>query len=136
MIKLSAREIQLFVAGALALLGATALMRIPFYYVEALPLVGFRTVPSVIAGLALPVGIAILLGNQSAVLVARIYLWVILVAKCIAVPASYYIYPDRAEGTALRNAALRSLPEVLVVAVLLVLVTGSCSRRLAHGTDA
>lgn len=117
--KLSARDIQLFVAGALALIGFRALIWLPYSVVGSGPLMGLLVVRSLIMGLALPIGIVMLMGRAAATRVAQIYLWVTLTLGCVAV-----FVPDQAG-----RLSWGSAPEVLVALVLLGLILWSRSRR-------
>ena len=81
--KISARDIQVFVAGAFALDGSDALLAIPYYfsYFFSTPshlLIGM-IVPQLIRSLFLPLGIAILMGNARALNWAKICLWLAVV---------------------------------------------------------
>jgi hypothetical protein len=82
--KISARDIRLFVAGALALAGFRALIWIPYYF--TVPIEPIRIVGAIITGLTLSIGIGIFLGRWSALLLAQIYLWLIFISGCIGIP--------------------------------------------------
>jgi len=69
---LTAKSIQTFVAGALALMGFHALVWTPYYLVVSKSLV--LVAGSIFSGLALLIGIAMLTGNERAIFWARIYL--------------------------------------------------------------
>ena len=60
--KISSRDIRLLVAGALALAGFQALVWIPYYFVVSTGAV--HIAGAVITGLALPIGIGILLARR------------------------------------------------------------------------
>ena len=72
MTKLSAKSIQIFVAGALALMGFHSLIWLPYYIVfsQSIALAG----GSIFSGLALLIGVAMLVGSERAIFWARIYL--------------------------------------------------------------
>ena len=123
--KISARDIQLLVAGAFALMGFRALIWLPYYFVTSADLV--RIINTTVTGLALPLGIGILLGRVSAIPVARIYLWLVVISGCIVIPTFWYFAPEKGGRIALRFA-----PELLVAIVLLGLIFWSRSRRFNH----
>ena len=127
--KLSTRDIQLFVGGALALTGFRALIWLPYYYAVSLDF--GRIISFMITGLALPIGIAILMGRASAVTLAQIYLWLMIISGFVVVPIFCYFVP--ATSSHLLWAAI---PEMLVSIVLLVVIYWSRSRRFKHEPDA
>ncbi len=131
MSKLSTRDIQLFVAGAIALMGFRALIGLPYYFTTTTPMIGVRLVSSLITALALPIGIALLLERASAVLFAQIYLWVIVISGCIVIPVFYYFLPGQS-GRFLWS----TVPELLVAGVLLALIFWSRSRSFRHEPNA
>jgi hypothetical protein len=130
MSKLSKRDIQLFVAGAFALIGFRALIGLPYYFTVSTPMIGVRIVSSLLTALALPVGIAMLMGRASAILLAQIYLWVIVASGCVVIPVFYYFVPGQFGGI-----LWRSVPELLVALVLLALIFWSRSGRFRHEPD-
>lgn len=130
MSKLSTRDIELFIAGALALIGFRALIWLPFFFSASTPMIGVRLISSLLTALALPIGIAILLGRASAILCAQIYLWVILVSGCVAIPVYDHFIPENSGGF-----VRRSIPELLVAVALLVLIFWSRSRRSRNEPD-
>jgi len=84
--KISARDIQVFVAGALALLGIRALFYLPYYFaapVHNTALIG-RLIFSLSAGLDLPLGLAMFFGKRWAILLAQIWL-------CLSLAYSIFI---------------------------------------------
>jgi hypothetical protein len=127
--KISSRDIQLLVAGALALAGFRALVWIPYYFVVSTGVV--RIVGAVVTGLALPIGIGIFSGRTSAILWAQIYLWLVLISGCIVIPVFWHSFPEKVEQLALSIA-----PEMLVAAVLLGLIFWSNSERFRHEPNA
>jgi hypothetical protein len=129
--RLTARDIQVFVAGALALDGLHALIRLP-YYLTLGGDVG-RLIASVVGGLALPLGIGILMESALALRLTQIYLWVGATAGCIALLS----------GAAVLRLAILRIPFVqsytvdfLIVAILLVLLVWSKSRRFRDAHNA
>ncbi len=126
---ISARDIRLLVAGALALTGFRALIWIPYYFTVSLDSV--RIGGAIITGLALPIGIGILLGRASAILLAQIYLWLVLITGCVAMPVVWHYFPEKVGRMALSGA-----PELLVASVLLGLIYWSGSQRFRHEPDA
>ena len=121
--KISTRDIQMFVGGALALTGFLVLIWLPYYLFVSLD--GGRFVTAILTGLALPIGIAILMSRPWAILSAQIYLWLVVIAGCIVVPAFCYFVPAKA-GRIIWS----STPQMLVSIILLVLIYWSRSRRI------
>src|SRR5690348_2069507 len=115
--KISPRDIQLFVAGALGLMGFRVSIVLPYYFFASSPMLGGRIFSSLLTALALPIGIAILSGRQSAIVCAQIYLWVMIVSGCVAIAVYYFSIPKQAGGI-----LWRIVPELLVAAVLLALI--------------
>jgi hypothetical protein len=122
MSKISTREVQVFVAGAFALWGFRALIWLPSDFLA--PVQNFmwftRIAGAVVVGLALPLGVAIFVGNKRAILLTKMYLWCVLVVGFI----------DMIGFLPLGSKALRVIaavaPDMLVCIVLLWLL---CSRR-------
>ncbi len=86
--KITERDIRVFVAGAFAFYGFEALVWLPsFFGLPAQGLVWASLIASsLVRALSLPIGLAILLGNQRAILLAKIYIWLeILLDLTIAV---------------------------------------------------
>jgi hypothetical protein len=81
--KISAKSIQMFVAGALALMGFHSLIWIPYYIVvfQSIVLAG----GSIFSCLALLIGVAMLVGSERAIFWARIYLLFCIVGA-VAMP--------------------------------------------------
>lgn len=132
MSKFSTRDIQLFVAGALALIGYRALIGLPYDFTTTGPVqIGVRVVISFITALALPIGIAVLAERALAILLAQIYLWVKFVLGCVVIPVYYYAVPVQSQGL-----VLMGVPELLVPVVLLALIFWSRSRRFRLEPDA
>jgi hypothetical protein len=127
--KISARDIQLFVGGALAITGFRALIWLPYYL--AVSLDSARIAGSIITGLALPIGIGILVGRVQAVSWALIYLWLVVISGFIVIPAFYYALPSKIDRILWATA-----PEMLVSIALLVVIYWSRSRRFRHEPDA
>jgi len=74
---ISSRDIQVYVAGALTLIGFRALTSLPYYLsvphnnVRIISLIG----GGLITSLALPLGVTILTGKARALLLTQMYLW-------------------------------------------------------------
>lgn len=113
--------------GALALIGFRVLIWLPYYFIASIPMISVRLITSLVTAVALPIGIATLLGRASAICCAKIYLWFSVITACVAIPLDYYF--DR-EHT-LRS-ALRYLPELLSAVVLLALIFWSRSRKFEN----
>jgi hypothetical protein len=129
MSKIPAREIQLFVAGAFALWGFRALIWLPSDFL--VPIQNFvwftRVTGAVVTGLALPLGVAVLIGSKRAILLTKIYLWLVLilgVGDMISMFGMWSILGAKVL-TYIGNIA----PDILVCIVLLWLL---CSRRFSQ----
>jgi hypothetical protein len=131
--KISARDIRVFVAGALALIGFRALVSIPHSVTLSIDSahMGRAVIGDLIVGLALPIGIGVFLGRWSALFWAQIYLWLKFIGACIAIPFFWYFSHEK-----VWSLALRIVPEILVAAVLLGLVFWSTSERFRYEPDA
>ena len=132
--KISARDIQVFVAGALALLGIRALLYLPYYL--AAPVHSFAWVGhlfgSCSAGLDLPIGLAILFGRRWGILLAQIYLWLSLVLGIIN---GFYFGMVLGSSKALSYISTIS-PDLIIQVALLWLIWLSQSKKFRHEPDA
>jgi len=131
--KISARDIRAFVAGALALIGLRALVLIPHSIALSSDSanMGRAVLGGLIIGLALPIGIGVFLGRWTAFFWAQIYLWLKFIGACAAIPFFWYFYQAN-----VGRLALLSVPEILVAAVLLGLIFWSTSERFRYEPDA
>ena len=129
--KISARDIQLFVAGALAMMGFRTLIWIPYYIVQAHYLV---IVSSLITGIALPIGLGIFFGRPSALLWAQIYLGLCVGATMLVLPVYWFTTSGRTTPTTFPIQSLA--PELLTDLALLALIFWSRSRKLAGESQA
>ena len=124
--KLSARDLQVFVAGALALWGFRALIWLPYDFLA--PIQSFvwftRIASAVVVGLALPLGVAIFVGNKRAILLTKIYLWLVLIVGVIDM--LILVGQWGILGSKALTFIERLAPDMLVCIVLLWLL---CSRR-------
>jgi uncharacterized membrane-anchored protein len=127
--KTSARDIQLFVAGTLALTGFYALCWLLEYsiYVQD----GVLIFQHVIGVLMLALGIGIFIGSARAVLITLIILWIDVIGGFTGIPIYCYLFPSKAMHTISREA-----PEMLANVILLGLMIWSRSRRFRHDPDA
>ena len=125
--KIRARDIQVFVAGALAVWGFLPLARVPFELIRYHSVSAVDIAISVVVGLALPVGIAILLGWASGILLAQIYLWGTLACGCFLELFRYRLYRQGAARIPWMTA-----PLFLLVIALLTLIHWSRSRRFRN----
>ena len=71
----------MFVAGAFALWGFRALIWLPSDFVAPIQNVMWftRIAGAVVTSLALPLGVAVLVGSRRAILLTKIYLWLVLI---------------------------------------------------------
>src|ERR1017187_9265510 len=92
--KISARDIQLFVAGAISVTGFHALYWLPHYLFTVHS--GAQVFAHLVAGFTLPLGIGIFIGRARAVRLTEIYLWVMVVMGFISIPIFCYLFPAKA----------------------------------------
>jgi hypothetical protein len=127
--KISARDIQLFIAGALALTGFYSLCWLLEYSASSSD--GARIFQHVIGVLLLALGIGIFVGSARAVLIALIVLWIDVIGGFTGIPLYCYLVPTKAMHTIWTQA-----PEMLANVILLGLMIWSRSRRFRHDPDA
>lgn len=84
--KISARDIQVFVAGALALLGTQALLQLPAYFFGPAPASDWYDLLfySLSAALDLLLGLAVFFGRRWAILLTQIWLWLTLALSIVS----------------------------------------------------
>jgi hypothetical protein len=127
--KISARDIQVFVAGAFALDGSDALLSIPYYfsYFFSTPshvLIGM-IVPQLIRSLFLPLGIAIFMGKARALKLAKICLWLAVVTYSAGIILVCCVRPP--DGL---SPLWNFVTELVINAILLWLLKHSFSKNL------
>jgi hypothetical protein len=125
MSKLSSQEIQMFVAGVLALMGFYGLYWLPYFIFMARDTV--QILSHVGTALALPLGIGMFMGSARAVLLARIYLWLEVILGMVCVPIICFELPSRAI-----QLVWQSGPDFVISAVLLVLILWSRLSKFRH----
>jgi hypothetical protein len=127
MVKITARDFQVFVAGGLALKGFSAL--IGFAHGLAVGADTRETIIWAMIALLLPLGVGILLGSALALRCAQIYLWVAVVCGAVVLAAS---------GLPLGTISLPfvSAYSVAAYAIFLALLLWSKSRRFANASNA
>jgi hypothetical protein len=83
--KISARDIQVFVAGALALLGARALLQLPSYFFVPVDHAARYDLLlySLSGALDLLLGLAVFFGRRWAILLTQIWLWLTLALSIV-----------------------------------------------------
>ena len=86
--KIPAKSIQMFVAGALALMGFHALIWTPYYLIYSKDIVFVGG--SIFSGLALLIGVAMFAGSVRAMLWARIYLLLGIVGAIVSICLSVF----------------------------------------------
>jgi hypothetical protein len=118
MIKISAKDAQVFVAGAMALWGFRALIWLPSELVFGH---GVYIFASILTALALPLGVAMLAGKPQAVHWIQVYLWFNLIAGFLVIVGTFIPLGSKALKYITSVA-----PDMLVCIVLLWLL---CSRR-------
>jgi hypothetical protein len=84
--KISARDIQVFIAGALVLLGLQALLQLPSYFFGPAHASGWYDllVYALSAALDLLLGLAVFFGRRRAILLTQIWLWLALALSMVS----------------------------------------------------
>ena len=128
------RDMRVFVAGALALIGFRSLIAL-FYYLYASVYgpqgANFANIGGdIISGVGLPLGIAILLGRSRALLLTKVYLWLIIVSGCGSLFIVYYILYSQSSYI-----IRRVLPDLVVYIILLWLLILSSSERFQRNQN-
>jgi hypothetical protein len=120
--KISAKSIQMFVAGALAIMGFHSLIWLPYYIVfsQSIALAG----GCIFSGLALLIGVAMLVGSERAIFWARIYF---LLGICGAIATfCLSVFPILPKPLHL---GWRSVSDLLTPAILFGLLVWSRSKH-------
>jgi hypothetical protein len=131
MTNISAKNTQMFVAGAFALMGFQPLIWVPYYLFvyKSIAIAGGY----IFCGLALPIGIAIFLGKPAAIRWAQVYLWIGIVgAIAMFVCSLFQVFPQKSMPWSLWRATL----DLLVSAILLLLLAWSHSKPFRDEPDA
>ena len=132
MSKLSARDIQMIIAGAFIFPAFESLIWLPRSLIYSRDSV--FVFAAVCSCLALPLGIGILLGSIRALRLAQVYLWVCFIGSainiCLSVVRMYQVVPGPPHFS-----LYRSLSDFLIDATLLMLLIWSRSRRFRHEPD-
>ena len=122
----SAKNIQMFVAGALALTGFRELFWLPYYLAVSKD---FHLVTgSILSGLSLLIGISIFVGNPRAILWAKIYLGLNIVVFAVI----FLIFPLLHKT---QNFDLKSALGFATVFILYLLLVWSTSKRFSDNSD-
>jgi hypothetical protein len=119
---ISAKSIQMFVAGALALMGFHALIWIPYYLIYSKDIVFVGG--AIFSGLALLIGLAMLAGSERAMFWARIYLLLGIVGAVVRICLS--VFPISSPQPHL---GWRSVSDLLTPAILFGLLVWSRSKH-------
>ena len=132
--KISARDIQVFVAGALALLGIRALLYLPYYFAAPVHNVAWvgHLIGSCTAGLDLPLGLAMFFGKRLAILLTQIWLWLSVV---LSIVCGVYFAMILGSSKALSYISTIS-PDLIIQIALLWLIWLSRSKTFRHEPDA
>jgi hypothetical protein len=126
----SAKSIQMFVAGALALMGFQPLVWLPYYLVvsKSIALAG----GSIFSGLALVIGVAMFLGKPSAARWAQVYLWLGIVgAVAMIFCILFHVFPMKETPWSL----WRGTFDLLASVILLLLLVWSRSKHFRDEPD-
>jgi Ca2+/H+ antiporter len=129
--KLSRRNVQMFVAGALALTGFRELFWLPYYLVVSKDV--HLVTGSILSGLSLLIGISIFVGNARAILWAKIYLGLNILVFAVI----FLIFPLLHSLTSKpQNFSLKSVLGFATVFILYLLLVWSTSKRFSDNPDA
>jgi hypothetical protein len=123
MSKLSSRDIQVFAAGALALMGFHSLVVTPYYIFVSKSL--SLTAGALFSALPLLIGIAMLKRNERALFWARIYLWLCFLGALIGI--GFAMASDKPEPE--HSHWWRDMSELLTPVILIWLLKESHSAR-------
>jgi hypothetical protein len=131
--KISSRDIRMFLAGALALIGFQALILIPYDFIlwTGVSHIGRAVIVNLIAGLALPIGIGIFLRRWPAFFWAQVYLWLKFILACMAIPFFWYFFHEK-----IGHLISRIVPDILISTALLGLIFWTTSERFRYEPDA
>ena len=135
--KISARDIQVFVAGALALLGTQALFQLPSYFFGPAHASAWYDllVYSLSAALDLLLGLAVFFGRRWAILLTEIWLWLTLAVSIVtAVRAAVASGTNKALSYILLWAVWSGL--VISIALLFLIHLSRSQRFQGDRTDA
>ena len=125
---ISPKSIQMFVAGALALIGFNALIWIPYYLFDSKN--GFLVFGALVSGLALLIGIAILRGRTQAIWWGQFYLCFGIVLVVASTAYFHFFKPDATVPNHWRTAS-----DLLTRFFLLGLLAWSRSKRIRDTPD-
>ena len=134
--KISARDIQVFVAGALALLGTQALLQLPSYFFGPAPASAWYDLLfySLSAALDLLLGLAVFFGRRWAILLTQIWLWLTLALSIVSAVCAIVI---SGPNKVLSYILLWTVWSGLVISIaLLLLIHLSRSQKFRHEPDA
>jgi hypothetical protein len=130
--KITGRDIQVFVGGAFAFEGLNGLIALPYHLGHSGGDSG-RPIASIVAALALPLGLGVFAGGSLGVRLIQIYLWVLLICCCVALLTTASILGLRAFDIPLIRSITLGL---LINIILLTLLLWSRSRRFPHDHNA
>lgn len=123
--RISARSIQVFVAGAIALMSFQSLLLLPYFLAVSKDLI--FVLSSIISGFALWIAIAMFFGSKKGIWWANVYLWLCSISSagmaCIYGVAASDIWKP------LPHATWRGLSHLPIPVILLWLLIWSRSRR-------
>ena len=128
--RLTGRDIQVFVAGALTFEGIQSAMAFLYHFASA-DRVGW--IAFVVSVLALPIGLAMLLRSTFAFQLALLYLSLAVLLSCIMLSTAIYISGTRILSQPVPRMIWRPLP---IPVILLMLLVWSRSRRVADDDNA
>jgi hypothetical protein len=128
---ISARNIQMFVAGALAFMGFRELFWLPYYFIVSKD--AHLVIGCILSGLSLLIGISIFVGNPRAILWAKIYLGL----NILVFPFIFFLFSVLHISTSkMQNFGLKSILGFATVFVLYLLLVWSTSKRFSDDPDA
>ena len=129
MSKLSARDIQIFVAGALAFLGFDSIVLGTNALIHSL--IGHAVSDFIVGGMVLLLGVAIFAGNMRAIRWVQVFLWLGIIQDVISI----WVFAFRKFGVP-HMTLYQAISSLLELSALLCLIALSRSRRFRHEPDA
>lgn len=122
MTKITGRDLQVFVGGALAILGFSEFYWLPYYILEHRDAIVI--IASLMAGLTLPLGMAILFNRKQSIVLTKIYLW--LTISCAVIGLPFFEFSNHFKSTAVH---WKTVLDLTTSVILLLLLHWSRSKR-------
>ncbi|MGA3164250.1 MAG: hypothetical protein ABSD77_08680 [Verrucomicrobiota bacterium] len=126
MTKITARDIQVFVAGVLAYIGFESLVWTPDAIIHSHS--SFAAVSFIVGVIALPLAVGIVAGSRRAILWTQVICWLCIIQDVVSI----FVFVLAKFGISLRVAHMtlyRSIGSLLTLSALLLLIALSRSKR-------